>query len=166
MWKDVKSEEKNWTVRRIVNQEHKIEEHKKEKKEKVIKWNHYSMRMKTSRKLWEKPSRGGIFKRAINIVKLVKNCSVFGFENMCCATWVPLQEGLPVPAAKSAVSPSGTILSAERPSPKVIPLSGLNPSNDRWMQVYTSLGISAWTGTLWKATLVPELPAAVVEPAP
>lgn len=99
--------------------------------------------MKTSRKLWEKSSREGIFKRAVNIVKLVKNCCVFGFENMCCLTWVPLQEGLAVPAAKSAVSFSGTILSPERLSAKVIPLSGLNPSNDRWMQMYTNLGISA-----------------------
>lgn len=90
--KDVKSEEKNWTVRRVVNQEYRIEEHKKEKKEKVIKWNRYSMRMKTSRKLWEKPNREGILKWVVNIVKLVKNCSVFGFENMWCATWVPLQD--------------------------------------------------------------------------
>lgn len=104
--------------------------------------------MQTSRKLWEKPSREGILKRVVNIVKLVKNCSVFGFENTWCATWVLLQEALAVPAAKSAVNLSGTILSAECPSPKVIPLSGLNPSNDRWMQVYMSLGILASTGTL------------------
>ena len=68
--------------------------------------------MKTSRKLWEKPSGEGILKRVVNIVKLVKNCSVFGFENMWCATWVPLQEALAVPAGKSAVNTSGTILPA------------------------------------------------------
>ena len=43
---------------------------------------------------------------------------------MWYAARVPLQEGLVAPAAESTVSPSGTVLSAESPSPKVIALPG------------------------------------------
>lgn len=120
--------------------------------------------MKTSRKLWESQAEG-ILKEWSTLSNWSRTAVSLDLKISGVLPGYLFTKDLLSQLLKVLPTPQGPSY-LQSPSPKVIPLSGLNPSKDRWMQVYTSHRASRPELGPSEATLVPELPAAAVEPAP